>query len=54
MNQRKLNHLARYIQEALNEEYDVEDMKFMLTTQNKAMEKGIADKKIWKVIKKEG
>ncbi len=52
-NQRKLNQLATHIQDTLNEEYDVEDMQFMLTTYKKAMEQGIADKKIWKVIKQE-
>ncbi len=50
-NQGKLNKLAKYIQETLDRSYDVEDLRFMLTTYKKAMEQGVADKKIWKVIK---
>ena len=51
--QGKLNRLAKYIQETLDESYDVEDVRFMLTTYKKAMEQGVADNKIWKVLKDE-
>lgn len=50
-NQSKLNRVGKYIQERMNESYDIENMKFMLTTYKKAVEKGINDKSIWKVIK---
>lgn len=52
-NQGKVNRLAKYIQERLDESYDVEDVVFALTTYKKAMEQGVGDSKIWKVIKEE-
>ncbi len=51
--QGKLNRLAKYIQEMLNKSYDVGDMVFALTTYKKAIEQGIGDNTIWKVLKEE-
>lgn len=48
--QRKLNSLARYIREQLDETYDVEDMEFYLSTYDEVMKEGVKSN-IWRTLK---
>lgn len=49
--QQKLTQMGKYIKKQLNENYDVEDMIFMLTTLDQAIKKSLGDTNIWKVLK---
>ncbi len=44
--QQKINHLRRYIREQLSSKYEPQDIKFHLTTYNKAAEEGLRSN-IW-------
>ncbi|MCX6793702.1 MAG: replication-relaxation family protein [Candidatus Gottesmanbacteria bacterium] len=51
-NEQKLRHLRKYIQEQLNESYDIETMRFMLTTYREVIATGVHSA-IWETVKKE-
>lgn len=52
-NQTKVNTIANFIQERLDELYDVESVTFLLTTYEKVISEGIGTGNIWKEIKGE-
>jgi hypothetical protein len=49
--QQKLNRLANFIQESLDEFY-IEEVIFILTTYEKVMKEGLGNDNIWKIISK--
>jgi len=51
-NEQKLRHVRKYVQEQLNESYDVETMQFMLTTFADVLAHGI-NGHIWETVKAE-
>jgi len=52
-NQIKANKLAHFIQETLNDSYDVEDVTFSLTTVSKIVKNGLFESRIWQEITEE-
>lgn len=48
---RKMNSLIQYIREQLERSYESEGLIFLLTTYQKAMEKGITDTSIWTEVR---